>query len=314
MNSTKENALSIASSLVFFLMSISLLAQNPIIRHVRTADPSAHIWDNSGTLWIYTSGDPDDAVDYTTMDGYRAFSTTDMVNFKDHGVILHSKDISWGVPGFMFAPTFAFKNGKYYCIYPHAYDSVEFKDKFYCGVAVSDVPQGPFKDIGIIEGVSGNWIDPCVFTDDDGTSYLYWGVYQPKVAKLKDNMLELAEEPRDIDYGEDNFFEAVYMHKKDGLYYFSYNTGTRGQKGGDYSIGDNPYGPFEHKGDINPWQLQDHHSIIEFKGQWYFFYHVDDWNGGTGFRRNTCVEYLDYNEDGTLVPVKRTKKGVEAVK
>ena len=59
-------------------MSISLLAQNPIIRHVRTADPSAHIWDNSGTLWIYTSGDPDDAVDYTTMDGYRAFSTTDM--------------------------------------------------------------------------------------------------------------------------------------------------------------------------------------------------------------------------------------------
>jgi hypothetical protein len=71
----------------------NLMAQNPIICNVRAADPSAHIWDESGTLWIYTSGDPDSTIDYITMDGYRAFFTTDMVNYKDHGVILHSKDI-----------------------------------------------------------------------------------------------------------------------------------------------------------------------------------------------------------------------------
>lgn len=289
-----------------FLSSV-LQGQNPIIRHVRTADPSAHIW-NDGKLWIYTSGDPDDAVDYKTMDGYRAFSTTDMVNYKDYGVILHSKNIAWGVPGYMFAPTFAFKDGKYYCYYPHSYEASYLKMN--CGVAVSDVPQGPFKDIGIIKGVSGKWIDPCVFTDKDGTSYLYWGVEKPKVAKLKDNMIELAEAPRDVIYGSNNFFEASYMHKKGDKYYFSYNTG----KGGYYSIGNNPYGPFEYKGAVNPAQEQDHHSIIECKGQWYFFYHVPDWNGGTGFRRNTCVEYLYYNPDGTMKEVFPTKEGVKAIK
>lgn len=285
-----------------------LLAQNPIIRHVRTADPSAHIWDDKGTLWIYTSGDPNDSCsDYSTMDGYRAFSTTDMVNYTDHGVILHSSNISWGVPGYMFAPTFAYKNGKYYCIYPHAYENSYAK--FNCGVAVSDVPQGPFTDIGIIEGVSGQWIDPCVFTDTDGTSYLYWGINEPKVAKLKDNMTELAEEPRVIEYGSDNFFEAIYMHKKDDIYYFSYNTG----KGGYYAMGDNPYGPFDYKGAVNPAQEQDHHSMIEFKGQWYFFYHVHNYNGGSGCMRNTCAEYLFYNADRTLKEVYPSSEGVAHV-
>jgi arabinoxylan arabinofuranohydrolase len=291
--------------LFFAFVAIHVSAQNPVIRHVRTADPSAHIW-GDGKLWIYTSGDSDSAVDYRSMDGYRAFSTTDMVNYEDHGVILHSKDIPWGVSGYMFAPTATFKNGKYYIIYPHSSDSTY---NMHCGVAISDFPQGPFKDIGRIEGVSGMWLDPCVFTDHDGTSYLYWGVRKPKVAKLKDNMTELAEEPRDIVYGSDNFFEAIYMHTKDGRYYLSYNTG----KGGYYAMGDNPYGPFEYKGAVNPAQKQDHHSIIEYKGKWYFFYHVQDWNGGTEFRRNTCVEYLYYNEDGTIKPVFPTKAGVSKV-
>lgn len=305
-----KNTLSIKGHIVVLIYSLfatAVFAQNPIIRHVRTADPSAHIW-GDGKLWIYTSGDPDNAVDYKTMDGYRAFSTTDMVNYEDHGVILHSKDISWGVPGYMFAPTFAHKNGKYYCFYPHAYDTSYHKMN--CGVAISDVPQGTFKDIGILKGVSGKWLDPCVFTDQDGTSYLYWGVDTPKVAKLKDNMTELAEKPRVIIYGEKNFFEASYMHTKDGKYYFSYNSG----KGGFYSMGDNPYGPFQYKGAVNPAQGQDHHSMIEYKGQWYFFYHVPNWNGGSGFRRNTCAEYLYYNEDGTMKAVYPTKEGVKAVK
>ncbi len=287
---------------------LNLVAQNPIIRHVRTADPSAHIWDD-GKLWVYTSGDPDSAVDYSTMDGYRAFSTIDMVNYEDHGVILHSSHLSWGVPGYMWAPTFAFKNGKYYCIFPHSYTLENSKDSMKCGVAVSDVPQGPFRELGIIEGVKGRWLDPCVFTDDDGTSYLLWGVHKPFIAKLKDNMLELAEEPREITYGSDNFFEAIYMHKRGGAYYFSYNAG----KGGYYAMGNNPYGPFEYKGAVNPAQRQDHHSIVEYKDQCYFFYHVQDWNGGTKWRRNTCVEYLFYNEDGSIQAVYPTSKGVKKV-
>ncbi len=278
---------------------------NPIIRHIRTADPSVHIWDD-GKVWIYTSHDMDTATSYDSMDGYHAFSSTDMVNWTDHGEVLHSRNIPWGVPGLMWAPTAIYKNNKYYLIYPHSPDGTR---NMRCGVAVSDVPQGPFQDVGWIEGVNGEWLDPCVFTDDDDKTYLYWGVRTPKVALLKDNLLELAEEPRTIVYGNDNFFEASYMHKYKGKYYHSYNAGI----GGFYGMSDSPYGPFSHKGAINPSQRQDHHSVIEYKGQWYFFYHVQDWNGGTKKRRNTCIEYMYYNEDGTIKEIYSTVEGVSKV-
>jgi beta-xylosidase len=208
----------------------------------------------------------------------------------------------------MWAPTAIYKNNNYYLLYPHSVKGS--KDDMRCGVAVSDVPEGPFKDIGWIEGVEGQWLDPCVFTDADGKTYLYWGVREPKMALLKDNLLELAETPRAIEYGAENFFEASYMHKYKGKYYYSYNAGL----GGFYAMGDTPYGPFEYKGAINPKQRQDHHSIIEYKGQNYFFYHWQGWNGGTKFRRNTCIEYLYYNEDGTIQEIYATKEGVQKIK
>lgn len=290
---------------LFFLTQGIVFSQNPIIKHIRTADPSAHVW-NDGKLWIYTSHDMDTATTYNSMDGYHAFSSTNLVNWTDHGEILHSRDIPWGVTGFMWAPTVAFKDNKYYLIYPHSADGTR---KMRCGVAVSDVPEGPFKDVGWIDGVEGRWLDPCVFIDDDGSIYLYWGVNKPKVAKLKDNMLELAEAPREIEYGSDNFFEASYMHKYKGKYFYSFNSG----KGGYYAVGDSPYGPFKYKGAVNPAQKQDHHSIVEYKNQWYFFYHVQDWNGGTKLRRNICIEYLERN-DSTMTPVYPTSKGVKKVK
>jgi beta-xylosidase len=288
-------------------VSVQKQENNPVVRHIRTADPSAHVWED-GKVWMYTSRDAEDAVNYNSMDGYRAFSSTDMVNWTDHGEVLHSKNIPWGAKGWMWAPTAIYKNNKYYLLYPHSVKGS--KDDMRCGVAVSDVPQGPFKDIGWIKGVEGQWLDPCVFTDDDGKTYLYWGVREPKMALLKDNLLELAETPRSIAYGAKNFFEASYMHKYNGKYYYSYNAGL----GGFYAMGDSPYGPFEYKGAINPKQRQDHHSIVEYKGQHYFFYHWQGWNGGSKFRRNTCIEYLYYNEDGTIQEINATKEGVQKIK
>ena len=288
-------------------VSVQKQENNPVVRHIRTADPSAHVWED-GKVWMYTSRDAEDAVNYNSMDGYRAFSSTDMVNWTDHGEVLHSKNIPWGAKGWMWAPTAIYKNNKYYLLYPHSVKGS--KDDMRCGVAVSDVPQGPFKDIGWIKGVEGQWLDPCVFTDDDGKTYLYWGVREPKMALLKDNLLELAETPRSIVYGAKNFFEASYMHKYNGKYYYSYNAGL----GGFYAMGDSPYGPFEYKGAINPKQRQDHHSIVEYKGQHYFFYHWQGWNGGSKFRRNTCIEYLYYNEDGTIQEIYATKEGVQKIK
>ena len=161
-----------------------------------------------------------------------------------------------------------------------------------------------------------NGIDPTCFIDDDGQAYLYWGDSgNAKMAKLADNMLELAESPRDVDYGSDNMGEGSYMHKHDGIYYYSYTCNECSPDQGYYSMGTSPYGPFEYKGAINatPPDAQDHHSIIEYHGQSYYFYHRGDYNGGDMFRRNACVDYLYYNEDGTIQKIVQTDQGVQAV-
>jgi arabinoxylan arabinofuranohydrolase len=281
-------------------------AANPIITHIRAADPSAEVWPD-GKVWIYASHDQDDATDYSSMDGYHAFSSSDMVNWTDHGEILHSRDVSWGIAsgGFMWAPDAAYKDGTYYLYFPHKDAGGQWR----IGVATSLRPEGPFTDVGnYIQGTS--FIDPTCFIDDDGEAYLYWGHH--KVAKLKSNMIELAESPRTVDYGTTGFQEGVYMHKRNGIYYFSWSRWQSPDAGGHYSTGTSPYGPFTYRGKMasGPPGAQDHHSIIEYCGQSYYFYHVGNYNGGSSFRRNTCVEYLTYNPDGTIQPIIYTTNGV----
>jgi hypothetical protein len=286
---------------------------NPIIRHIRSADPAAKVW-NDGRVWIYASHDQDDATDYSTMDGYHVFSSYDLVNWTDHGEILHSRDVSWGNPdgGWMFAPDAAFKDGTYYLYFPHL--SSEWRWRI--GVATSPVPEGPFTDMGhYIEGT--DHIDPACFVDEDGQAYLLWGggdvgTAVPKIARLKENMTELAEEPRTIEYGANNFGEGGYLHKRNGIYYFSYTCHSCWPHQAYYAMGDSPYGPFEYKGELNrnPPGAQDHHSMVEFHGQWYYFYHVGNYDGGSINRRNICIDSLHYNEDGTMKEVIQTATGV----
>jgi arabinoxylan arabinofuranohydrolase len=291
---------------------------NPLSRIHGAADPDVNVWD--GVVWMYCSQDRsmDSAIHdhhYDAMDGYHVFSSSDMINWIDHGEIFHSRDVDWGWEdgGFMWAPGAARKNGKYYLYFPH-------KDKegyWKVGVAVADSPAGPFTDIGHpVEGLSG--IDPKVLIDDDGEAYIYNnpGV----VAKLKPNMIELAEEARKIEYAPvevmDNdtlkFLEGAYMHKKDGIYYFSYTNWKNRTHQGFYAVGDNPYGPFEWKGSMapRPQGAQDHHSVIEFKGQWFYFYHIAIseyplYKEAQG--RIACYEKLFYNEDGTIEMVVHTR-------
>ncbi|MFC2090011.1 family 43 glycosylhydrolase [Bacteroidota bacterium] len=284
---------------------------NPIITHIRSADPAAEVW-NDGQVWVYASHDQDDAEDYSSMQDYHAFSSYDLVNWTDHGVILHAKDVSWGNSSnaWMFAPDAAYKEGMYYLYFP----TMSNEWKWRVGVATSDRPEGPFKDIGrYIEGTDE--IDPACFMDDDGQAYLIWGggSSYPRIAKLKENMTELAEEPRVIDYGADNFGEGPYMHKRNGIYYFSYTDNTAWPYQGYYSMADNPYGPFEYKGELKriPPGAQDHHSVIEYHGQWYYFYHVGNYGtNGSAFRRNICIDSLFYNPDGTMQEVIGTETGV----
>lgn len=311
------------------IVSINLLAQdpsivypyvfkapttNPLITYMRTADPSAKVMPD-GKLWLYPSHDPDNGGNnYDGMDGYHVYSTTDLETWTDYGEVLHSRDVEWNGTGSMWAPDCAYKNGKYYFYFPSTLKSGG--QNFRTGVAVSDKPQGPFiPEKDFIQGTTG--IDPMCFIDDDGQAYLYFGyTANPFVAKLKDNMIELAESMRRIDIGDASaYVEGSFMHKYNGKYYLSWSnfrgyTVDNKKYGALYAVGDSPYGPFEFKGGIkeNPPGAQDHHSIVEFNGQWYIFYHVGNYNGGNTWRRNVCVDYLYHNPDGTikLVPKSTT--------
>jgi hypothetical protein len=290
---------------------------NPLVRNVSSTDPDAHVWD--GVVWVYCSQDhPKQAGDagvYDHMDGYHVFSSSDLLHWVDHGEVMQSRDISWALGGWLWAPGAARKDGKYYLYYP-------VKDKarrWVIGVAVGNSPVGPFKDIGHpIDGMSG--IDPAAFIDDDGQAYIYWGDTNPEVAKLKPNMIELAEPMRPIVYGppevmsdeHKKFREGIYMHKRNGVYYLSYTNQSNKGSQGFYAMGTSPFGPFEWKGGMadKPAGAQYHHSVIEFEGQWYDFYHVGGSEfkpqGYKGSRRIMCFDKLFYKEDGTIRTVEYT--------
>jgi hypothetical protein len=303
------------------------------------ADPAVHVF--NGKLYIYPSHDWDGGVEFShigdhfVMKDYCVFSLDDVENgeVKDHGVVLDIKDIPWAGRQ-LWDSDVAHKNGKYYMYY-------SLKDKndiFRIGVAVANCPEGPF--VSQPDPIRGSYsIDPCVF-EENGENYIYFGglwggqlqryrenkalengsVYpnddEPaicaRVAKLSDDMLQFAEEPRDVVIldedgkpliaGDTNrrFFEASWLHKYNGKYYFSYSTGDTHLI--CYAIGDNPYGPFTYQGvlltPVCGWTT--HHCITEYKGKWYLFYHDSLPSKGKTWLRSLKVTELTYNADGTI--------------
>jgi len=304
--------------LILLLVAGNCYAQNPFVTHMYTADPSARVFND--TLYVYPSHDEDTATWFTMMD-WHVFSTVDMKNWTDHGVVLSLDDLSWSSYE-AWAPDCGYLDGKYYFYYPVEAD--------YIGVAVGDRPTGPFVDpLGKplitrkTPGVVNNrdLIDPAIFIDEDQTPYLLFGQNDVNIVKLNRNMISFDDSVRVIE-GTDHFFEAVWMHTYRGKYYLSYS----GQGKILYCMGDSPYGPFEYKEvileEMN--SITNHHSIVEYKGQWYLFYHNSDlyfrnhpgddpdrgWEGVHPFRRSICVDSLFYNEDGSIQQVIPTSGGV----
>jgi len=280
---------------------------NPIVSHMFTADPSAHVWED-GRLYVYPSTDNVPARGYKTMDGYHVFSTDDMITWKDHGEILHSSQVEWGRKegGFMWAPDCAYKNGIYYYYFPHP-SGTDFKKTWKIGVATSTKPASGFKVQGYIQGIE-SLIDPCVFIDDDGQAYLYHG--GPDIAhayKLKENMTEIDGE-RHIITGLDGFREGLFIFKRNNLYYAIYPDDFPKYNKMRYAVSENPFGPFECKGvfvgstDV----ITMHGSAVEFKDQWYVFYHNGSLSGGIATNRSICFDPIYFNEDGTINMVEQT--------
>lgn len=272
-----------------------LSAQRQILPDFQ-ADPSARVF--HGRLYVYPSHDIAGSKDWDMRD-WHVFSTDDMVHWKDHGVIFGLKDIGWAKQH-AWAPDCIERNGKYYFYFP-ADDQI--------GVAVSDSPTGPFKDalgkplIGRMEaGIRS--IDPNIFIDDDGQAYLYFGNSHDKVAvvKLNQDMITLDGPIQVLELK--NYHEGIWVHKRKGLYYFSYPS-YRGDLTAnllEYSVAKSPTGPFEYKGVILDNRSRNvHGSIAEYKGKWWLFYHVA---GPSAYERRVCLAPLYYRKDGSIEPIK----------
>lgn len=316
----------------------------PLVSHIYTADPSAHVFKKR--IYIYPSHDieagikQDDDGSHFGMQDYRILSMKKIGGkVTDHGVALDIKDVPWAKRQ-MWAPDAAYKNGIYYLYFPVK----DQDDIFRIGVATSSKPEGPFKaEPAPIKGSYS--IDPCVFQDTDGQAYMYFGgiwggqlqrwtnnqydgngklkkgaetACLPRIAKLGSDMKAFEGEVKEIkiidekgnlfteSQNDKRFFEAAWVHKYNGKYYLSYSTGDTHNI--CYAIGDNPYGPFTYKGIVLKPVLgwTSHHSIVEYKGKWYLFYHDVQLSGKTHLR-NVKVTELKYNADGSIQTIEAYK-------
>jgi len=304
--------LQLVSVLLCILQGITA-QNNPFIRDLYAADPSAHVW-NDGRLYVYPSHDVDPPRGCDLMDRYHVYSTDDMVNWIDHGEILRSEQVSWGRKegGFMWAPDCAYKNGTYYFYFPHP-SGTDWNNTWKIGVATSKSPVKDFQVQGYFAGIdSFAMIDPCVFVDDDGQAYFYYGGGSKcKGGKLKDNMLELNGALQDMT-GLEDFHEAAWVFKRAGVYYMMYADNLQGRNRQRYATSNSPLGPWKYQGILLDPVSSDtsHGSIVEYKGQWYLFYHTCDISG-QGNLRSLCFDKLYFNQDGTIQKVIPTV-GLEA--
>ncbi len=286
---------------------------NPIITHKFTADPAAIV--KGDTLWMFLGHDFAGNQRGYKMKDWLVFSTTDMKNFTEHPVPLKVTDFTWAQSGDAFAGHVAERNGKYYWYISTNWTGI--------GVAVADRPQGPYKDaLGKplltnkdCYDSSHSWacIDPAIFTDDDGTPWIFWGNRECYYAKLKDNMIEIDGEIRKIDFPGFSFTEAPWVHKYNGKYYLTYATEFPEKIA--YAMADNIQGPWEYKGILNEIagnSNTNHQAVVDFKGQWYFLYHNGGINtDGGSYSRSVCIDKMYYNADGTIRKIEMTTKGVQ---
>ncbi len=318
------------------------MSDKPLVDHIFTADPSAHVFNGRIYVYPSHDEDSglesNDNGDQYDMDDYHVLSMDEVGGeVTDHGPALKLEDIPWASKQ-LWAPDAATKNGKYYLYFPARDQNGIFR----IGVAVGDKPEGPFTpEPDYIKGSYS--IDPAVFVDDDGAAYMYFGgiwggqlqqwtsdnqhnpdgqeptgatpALFPRVAKMTEDMLQFDGAVQEIQILDENgqplrgddhdrrFFEASWLHKYNGLYYFSYSTGDTHYLA--YATSESPLGPFTYRGRIlEPvigWTT--HHSIVEHKGRWWLFHHDSSLSNGVNHLRCVKVKELFYDEAGNIKPV-----------
>jgi hypothetical protein len=291
-------------------------SQNPVIRDQFTADPTARVF--NGKMYLFPSHDipaPESfpRKDWFCMADYHVFSSSNLTDWTDHGVIVSQEKVDWVNPTSfsMWAPDCIERNGKYYFYFPA---NVKTGRGFGIGVAIADKPEGPYTPMP--EPIAkARGIDPSVFIDKDGQAYLYYSMGRIFVAKLKENMTELASDPVVVgDLPAKGLVEGPFFFGRNGIYYMTYPHVENTVERLEYAIGDNPLGPFKVTGVImdetpmGTWT--NHHSLVEYGGQWYLFYHNSAYSPKFDKNRSVCIDSLFFNEDGTIRKVIPTNRGV----
>ena len=280
-------------------------ADNPIIQTKYTADPAPLVY--NGTVYLYTSHDEDTAVNFV-MYNWMLYSSTDMANWTDHGIVAGVKapnnTFPWAAGTNAWAPQVVEKSGKFYLYVP-----LQGSGRMTLAVAVADSPLGPFKDaIGgpLVSSGTTDDIDPTVFIDTDGQAYLYWGNPNCHYVKLNPDMISysgtVATTPKIQTYQEGPWF-----YRRNDNYYLAFAS-TCCPEGIGYAMSAGPTGPWTYKGSImdgNSQSSGNHPGIIDYKGSSYVFgfnYNVQlqRKNQRIGERRSICVEKMTYNPDGTI--------------
>ena len=323
--------------------ALRLAPHTPLVTHVFTADPSARVFE--GRLYLYPSHDQDQVFpsdnnggQYQMVD-YHVFSMgAEDTEVTDHGVALALADIPWAQKQ-LWAPDAAYLNGRYHLFFP----AKDREGIFRIGVASGPSPAGPF--VAEPEPIADSYsIDPTVFTDHDGRTYLFFGgiwggqlqswttgsyvadaatptgaapALTPVAAELSDDLRSFKAAPAPVQILDEQgrplaasdedrrFFEGSWVHFYKGLYYLSYSTGTTHKI--VYATSESPLGPYTYRGEIlgpvSGWTTQ--HSVVEYGGRWYLFYHDCELSGGVDSQRNVKYTELFYNEDGTIRPIVR---------
>lgn len=308
-------ALSLSIGLSFVFSATVLHAYNPLVMDQFTADPSARVFE--GRVYVYPSHDiratpGKGRPGWFCMEDYHVFSSDNLMDWKDHGVIVSQESAGWVDPASysMWAPDCVYKNGRYHFFFPAKIREGDFR----IGVALADRPEGPFKpEPAPLAGVHG--IDPCVFLDRDGQAYLFFSKRKIFVAPLKDSLLELASAPVEIgNLPEKGLLEGPFVFERNGIYYLTYPHVEKDIERLEYAIASHPLGPYRQAGVIldeaasGCWTV--HHSIVEYNGQWYLFYHDMDLSPDFDKNRSMRADRLHFEADGSIRKVVPTLRGV----
>ena len=306
-----------ALTAALLLPSLPSTAQNPVIRDQYSADPTARVFGDR--VYLYPSHDIISPVApeqrWFAMADYHVFSSTDLTDWTDHGLILHQKQVPW--PNHeryaMRAPACVHHQRRYYLLFPSGLAS---ERGFGIGVATAPSPIGPFTPAAKpLDGVRG--IDPCMLQTSRGESYLFWaGNGGITVARMNDDYQSLAETPKTIARLPDGFKEGPFAFERNGLFYLTFPW-VRQKNGTEtlaYAMSKSPEGPYTFKGLImDEWPDKcwtNHHSIVQYRGQWYLFYHHNDYSPSFDKCRSVRVDSLSFRPDGTIVKVHPTLRGV----